>query len=106
MTRIEFTGRVKLQGFERCCKDGKPHCEICGRRIVGLAEYDHIKPLGLGGTSTLDNLQVLCGACHRIKTHQEDRPVMAKADRQLKARAGIKRKWNWPKRKFNTGPDT
>jgi hypothetical protein len=35
---------------------------------------------------------VLCGKCHRHKTHNEDRPVMAKADRQKKAAAGIKRK--------------
>ena len=106
MKRIEFTARVKMQGFERCCRDGKPYCEACGRQIIGVCEFDHRQPLGLGGASTLKNLQVLCGACHRAKTHGEDRPVMAKADRQKKSRAGIKRKWTWPKRKFNTGADT
>jgi len=96
----EFSAKTKLQGWHRCHKDDKPHCEMCGLRILGRGEFDHIKPVGLGGESTLENLQVLCGKCHRIKTHGEDRPVMAKADRQKKAAAGIKRKWNWPKRKM------
>jgi len=99
--RREFSVKVKLAAYERCQKDGKPHCEACGLRIVGLPEYDHIKPDGLGGEPTLDNCAVLCGKCHRLKTHEEDRPIMAKADRQKKKAAGIKKKWNWPKRKMD-----
>jgi len=98
--RREFSAKVKLAAYERCQKDGKPHCEACGLRIVGVPEYDHVKPDGLGGEPTLENCQCLCGKCHRIKTHEEDRPVMAKADRQKKAAAGIKRKYKWPKRKM------
>ena len=98
--RRGFPAKIKLQGWERCKRDGRPHCERCGLLIVGRAEYDHVKPDGLGGEPTLDNLQVICSQCHRLKTHTEDRPIMAKADRQKKAAAGIKRKWNWPKRKF------
>jgi len=44
MTRIEFTDRMKLQGFERCCRDGSPHCEACGRRIIGVCWDDGDKP--------------------------------------------------------------
>jgi 5-methylcytosine-specific restriction endonuclease McrA len=73
---------------------------MCGFRIIGTCEYDHIKPDGLGGEPTLENCAVLCGKCHRHKTHEEDRPIMAKADRQKKAAAGVKRKWKWPKRSF------
>ena len=81
-------------------RDGKPHCELCGLLIVGRPEYDHIKPDGLQGEPVLANLQVLCRACHKHKTHAEDRPIMAKADRQKKAAAGVKRKYKWPKRKM------
>lgn len=100
MARKEFPSKVKLAAFRRCQKEGKPYCECCGRQIVGLCEYDHDIPDGLGGLPTLENCKVLCGACHRIKTHEQDRPIMAKADRQMKAAAGIKRKYKWPKRKF------
>jgi len=99
--RREFSVKVKLAAYERCQKDGKPHCEACGLRIVGLPEYDHIRADGLGGEPILENCAVLCGKCHRLKTHEEDRPIMAKADRQKKSAAGIKRKYPWPKRKMN-----
>lgn len=102
--RREFPAKVKLAAYERCQKDGKPHCEECGLRIVGVPEYDHIKPDGLGGEPTLENCAVLCGKCHRIKTHEHDRPVMQKADNQKKAAAGVKRKWKWPKRKMSWNP--
>jgi 5-methylcytosine-specific restriction endonuclease McrA len=102
--RREFPVRVKLAAYERCQKDGKPHCEACGLRIVGLPEYDHVKPDGLGGEPTLENCAVLCGKCHRIKTHEEDRPIMQKADNQKKAAANVKRKYPWPKRKMSWNP--
>lgn len=89
--RLEFPAKVKLAAYKRSLKDGHCHCEECGVRVRGLPEYDHIKPDGLGGEPTLDNCQVLCGPCHREKTHQHDRPIMQKADNQRKAAAGIKR---------------
>ena len=104
MRASEFSAKTKLQGWDRCKKDGKPHCELCGLLIVARPEYDHRVPVGLGGASDLDNLQVLCRACHRHKTHEEDRPIMAKADRQKKSAAGIKKKWKWPKRKISWNP--
>ena len=102
MTRAsEFSSSVRWQAFKRCLDaDGKPHCEVCGSLIRDICEYDHKKPLGLGGDSSLDNCSVTCRTCHRMKTHGEDRPIMAKADRQRKAAAGVKRKHKWPKRRF------
>lgn len=100
MRASEFSAKTKLQGWERCKRDGKPFCESCGLMIVARPEYDHRVPLGLGGDSSLENLQVICSQCHRIKTHEEDRPIMAKADRQKKAAAGVKRKYKWPRRKM------
>jgi 5-methylcytosine-specific restriction enzyme A len=94
--RREFPAKVKLAAWTRC----NGNCEGCGRKIVGLPEYDHDKPDGLGGEPTIENCKVLCGMCHRLKTHEHDRPIMAKADRQKKSAAGIKRKYKWPKRRF------
>ena len=98
--RREFPSSVKLAAYRASLKEGKPHCAICGLKIIGVPEYDHIVPDGLFGGPTILNCQVLCGKCHRIKTHEQDRPVMTKADNQMKANAGIKRKYKWPKRKF------
>ena len=35
-----------------------------------ILEVDHIIPLPLGGTTHLDNLQLLCSSCNRIKGSQ------------------------------------
>jgi len=40
-------------------------CRWCGT-TDGL-EIDHIFPVALGGDSTIDNLQALCGPCNRSK---------------------------------------
>ena len=98
--RTEFPVKVKLQAYERCLINSKPHCELCDKLILGVPQYDHVKPDGLGGRATIENCMVLCGSCHRNKTHGQDRPVMAKADRSFKSKAGIKRSYNWPKGKF------
>ncbi len=100
--RTEFGKKVKLEAYMRCLINDKPHCELCDKLILGIPEFDHIKADGLGGEATLQNCMVLCGACHRRKTHEQDRPIMTKADAQFKAKAGIKRKYKWPKRKFGT----
>lgn len=89
--RREFSKSVKWAAYNRCLIGGKPHCERCGLRILGVAEYDHDTPDGLGGEPSLENCKVLCGKCHRHKTHVEDRPIMARADRQKKAAAGLNR---------------
>lgn len=67
-------------------------CHICTRAIaLGEPwEADHPKPIGLGGDP--HDMRPAHVDCHAGKTHREDRPRMAKADRQAKARAGIKTK--------------
>jgi 5-methylcytosine-specific restriction endonuclease McrA len=43
-------------------------CKMCGRvRTLGDLEVDHIIPVSLGGSDTLDNKQLLCSKCNREK---------------------------------------
>lgn len=52
---------VRQAVFER---DGG-RCVGCGAAFD--LQYDHVIPLALGGGSTAENLQVLCGECNRRK---------------------------------------
>ena len=89
MRSSEFSVADKKAGFIACCDVGIPMCAICKQQIKGRPEYDHIIALGLGGTSVLSNLQVVCKTCHKRKTHTEDRPPMIKADRIRAKHRGI-----------------
>lgn len=51
-----------------------PDCNNVGR------DFDHIKPVAIGGKSDLPNCQFLCRACNAAKGIQEARDA-AKADR-------------------------
>jgi len=46
-------------------------CQRCGS-FGGPLECDHVRPLEMGGTDEVDNLQTLCVGCHLTKTHQEN----------------------------------
>jgi len=84
--RTEFPKRVKLAAWER----SGGHCETCRAKLFpGKFAFDHIRADGLGGEATLENCSVKCTACHSTKTHQEDRPRMAKADRQKAKHLGL-----------------
>jgi 5-methylcytosine-specific restriction endonuclease McrA len=52
---------VRRAVFER---DGG-QCVECGSKFD--LQYDHLIPVALGGASTVDNLQLLCGECNRLK---------------------------------------
>lgn len=83
--RREFRKSVKLAAWQRC----GGYCEQCHLKIIGVPEYDHVLADGLGGEPTLENCQVLCVKCHRIKTATEDIPKIAKADRIRKKSVGL-----------------
>ena len=47
-------------------------CNLC-RIIEPVMTIDHIVPLFAGGTNTLDNVQLLCNACHVEKSKGENK---------------------------------
>jgi hypothetical protein len=61
-TRAPVTEELRRAVFER---DGGG-CVECGERFD--LQYDHILPVALGGATTLENLQLLCGECNRRKS--------------------------------------
>jgi len=94
MSRLEFTKKTKLAAWERAggC------CEICSMKIQYGAQYDHILPAGLGGGNELDNCQVACTKCHKIKTHGHDIPKIQKAKRNREKEMGVTK----PKKKIQS----
>lgn len=50
-------------------RDVWPVCASCGvEALPSAVEIDHIVPLSKGGEDVDDNVQVLCGRCHYLKT--------------------------------------
>ena len=52
--------------------DGKPFCFFCLRAMEDLGKHetltiDHIQEIDKGGKDILENLQILCFACHKLK---------------------------------------
>jgi hypothetical protein len=45
-------------------KESRNRCAICGSEILEHLEFAHIRPMYLGGSTTSENLIVLCSACH------------------------------------------
>jgi 5-methylcytosine-specific restriction endonuclease McrA len=70
----EITGRIKFtkEFKEMVLEKSKKKCAGC-KCCLKAKKYDidHIRPLANGGTNQIDNLQVLCKACHQDKTANE-----------------------------------
>ena len=60
--RQQIPDDVKLAVWAR---DGKA-CVAC--QAAQELQFDHIIPVALGGSSTMDNIQVLCRACNSRKS--------------------------------------
>jgi len=70
----ELRGRIKFNKNQRLelAEQYKYKCNMCKCCIKDVRfEIDHITPLAGGGTNEMNNLQVLCKACHLIKTSNE-----------------------------------
>lgn len=79
--RKKLTQDERRQVLER----QKEKCAICKTKfsVTSVIHLDHKKPLGLGGSDTLRNIQALCPNCHAKKT-QTDRDKIAKQNRKEK----------------------
>lgn len=62
-SRTAIPDDVKLLVWER----DQGRCVKCGSNLE--LQYDHIIPVSLGGASTPENLQILCGRCNRTKSN-------------------------------------
>ncbi len=99
--RNEFSARVKVEAF--ALAHGR--CQKCGARLsTGNTNYDHIIPCGLdnsGGDSSFGNCQCVCKSCHADKTGHIDMPAIAKAKRNERHHASVKRprthRWGYSK---------
>lgn len=58
--------------------NGIIQCELCGKQIFSIGEchFDHIVPYAKGGTSTLDNCQILCVECNLKKSDKELKDIL------------------------------
>jgi len=87
--RGNLSTRRKLAIWER--DSGK--CWNCQRKLVPGDKpiYEHVRPLGLGGADTDDNIRLSCSPCADVKTHTTDIPAIAKAKRNKARHAGIRK---------------
>lgn len=63
--RIHLSNELKNKVYDKC----NSKCIKCN--IEENLDIDHIKPLCLGGSNELDNLQLLCKGCHSEKCKEE-----------------------------------
>lgn len=84
--RAEFSKKTKLARFEFA----RGHCEECGSKIVGVAEYDHVIEDTLTHDNSFENCRCLCGKCHKRKT-KKNRPEIDKTRRIIEKRAGVRK---------------
>ncbi len=58
--------------------NGIIQCELCGKQIFSIGEchFDHIVPYAKGGSSTLENCQILCAECNLKKSDKELKDIV------------------------------
>ena len=62
-------GTLALEEVQRLFRALRNVCAKCGSS--DNIQIDHIKPLSMGGTNTLDNIQPLCAWCNNSKGDKE-----------------------------------
>jgi hypothetical protein len=68
--RINISMRKHIRNRDQCCQHkDKTTGRICGTKLN--LQIDHIKPIWAGGTSTEENLQVLCANHNRYRYRQQ-----------------------------------
>ena len=73
--QTEAGGSFTAKEWKALCNHYGNKCLCCNRTGLKLTA-DHIKPVSKGGTSNIDNIQPLCGACNSSKhdKHIDYRP--------------------------------
>ena len=85
--RGSISGRRKLAIWER--EHGK--CMVCSVKLLpGKFIFEHVRPLGLGGEDTDDNIRLTCKGCASEKT-KTDMAAITKAKRQKAVHLGLKK---------------
>jgi hypothetical protein len=70
--RINISMRKHIKNRDQCCQHkDKITGRICGTKLN--LQIDHIKPIWAGGTSTIENLQLLCANHNRYRYRQQSR---------------------------------
>jgi hypothetical protein len=68
--RINISMRKHIRNRDQCCQHkDKTTGRICGAK--SNLQIDHIKPIWAGGTSTIENLQVLCANHNRYRYRRQ-----------------------------------
>ncbi len=67
-------GRPWRRKRDEIFKRDKYTCQVCCR-VGGELELDHILNVARGGTDDDSNLQAICTACHKPKTHAESQEI-------------------------------
>ncbi|PIN89134.1 hypothetical protein COU60_04690 [Candidatus Pacearchaeota archaeon CG10_big_fil_rev_8_21_14_0_10_34_76] len=77
-TLYSFDKDKILQRQKGLCAGKDCKKEHNGKRVpINIrSNFDHVKPLALGGKDILSNLQALCPNCHQFKT-REDRKMIS-----------------------------
>jgi 5-methylcytosine-specific restriction protein A len=87
IARIEFAAPVKKAAL--ALANGQ--CAGCGASLtLNKYHYDHITAANKGGDASLANCQLLCWACHKVKT-RKDVADIAKAKRLELRHNGIRK---------------
>jgi 5-methylcytosine-specific restriction protein A len=90
--RIEFSAATMKAALARA--NGK--CAGCEASLsLNKYHYDHIIAANKGGDASLENCQLLCWACHKVKTRQDVADI-AKAKRLELRHNGIRRESRMP----------
>lgn len=64
--KLKSGGKITAKEWRDVLKKYNHICLDCGRTDVRLTQ-DHVVPLSMGGTHTIDNIQPLCGSCNSKK---------------------------------------
>lgn len=66
--KLQAEGTFTRQEWEALCKYYDYTCLRCGRQVPDIElTVDHVIPLSMGGSNSIDNIQPLCHSCNARK---------------------------------------